>query len=93
MYGHVINVPTHVNVKLTAIDEHLPNADSHLLVVRTAITDSVNTCCVFGGHFNPKSLAHSNFDSSLNIFRAAARVSHFLDVIAVHGRPWDIKVP
>ncbi len=32
-----------------------------------AITDSVNKCRVFGGHFNPKSLAHSNFDSSLNI--------------------------
>ena len=24
-----------------------------------ATTDSVNRCCVFGGHFNPKSLAHT----------------------------------
>ena len=37
VYGHVINVPTHINVKLPAIGGHLPNADadSHLLVVRT----------------------------------------------------------
>ena len=60
VYGHVINVPTHFNVKLRAISGHLPNtdADSHLLVVRTCyITDSTNKCCVFGSHFNPKSLA------------------------------------
>ena len=37
MHGHVINVPTHLNVKLPAIGGHLPNADadSHLLVVST----------------------------------------------------------
>ena len=35
VYGHVINVPSHLNVKLPAIDGHLPNADSHLLVVCT----------------------------------------------------------
>ena len=37
VYGHVVNVPTHFNVKLPAIGGHLPNADadSHLLVVRT----------------------------------------------------------
>ena len=37
MYGHIINVPTHFNVKLPAISGHLPNADadSHLLVVST----------------------------------------------------------
>ena len=53
VYGHVINVPTHINVKLPAIGGHLPNAntDSHLLVVRT---DSANPCHVFGGNFNPK---------------------------------------
>ena len=36
MYGHVINVPTHFNVKLPAIGGHLPNADadSHLLVIQ-----------------------------------------------------------
>ena len=37
MYGHLINVPTHFNVKLPLISVHLPNADadSHLLVVST----------------------------------------------------------
>ena len=37
MYGHIINVPTHFNVKLPAISGHLPNADadSHVLVVST----------------------------------------------------------
>ena len=37
MYGHIINVPTHFNVKLPAISGHLHNADadSHLLVVST----------------------------------------------------------
>ena len=40
VYGHVTNVPTHFNVKLPPIGGHLPDADSHLLVVCTAITDS-----------------------------------------------------
>ena len=55
MYSHVIIVMTHLNVKLPAIGGHPPNADadSHLPV----ITDSSNKCRVFGGHFNPKSLA------------------------------------
>ena len=37
MYRHLINVPTHLNVKLPAISGHLPNADadSHMLVVST----------------------------------------------------------
>ena len=37
VYGHVIKVPTHFNVKLSAIGGHLANADtnSHFLVVRT----------------------------------------------------------
>ena len=37
MYGHIINVPTHFNVKVPAISGHLPDADadSHLLVVST----------------------------------------------------------
>ena len=67
VYGHVINVPTHLNVKLPAIGGHLPNADIHCLSV-PAITNSVNKYRVFGGHFNPKSPA---IDSSFNIFRAA----------------------
>ena len=38
MYGHVINFPTHVNVKSPEIGGHLPNADtdSRVLVVRTS---------------------------------------------------------
>ena len=37
MYGHIINVPAHLTVKLPAISGHLPNADAnrHLLVVST----------------------------------------------------------
>ena len=37
VYGHVINVPTHFNVKLPLTIGRLPNADtnSHLLVVST----------------------------------------------------------
>ena len=59
MYGHVINVPTHFNVKLPAIGGHLPNADadSHLLVVRTCYNGQFKQMPRFRGHFNPKSLA------------------------------------
>ena len=32
VYGHVINFPIHFNVQISG---HLPNADNHLLVVRT----------------------------------------------------------
>ena len=35
VYGLFVNVPTHFNVKLPLISGHLPNADSHLLVVST----------------------------------------------------------
>ena len=37
VYGHAVNVPTHVNVKLPVIGGHLANADadSRLSVVRT----------------------------------------------------------
>ena len=57
MDGHGINVRIHFNVKLPQISGHLPKADtdSHFLVV--AITESVNKYCVFGRHFNLKSLA------------------------------------
>ena len=59
--GHFVNVPTHFKVKLPVISGHLPNADadSHLLVLAPAITDSANKCHVFGGHFNQKSLART----------------------------------
>ena len=59
VYGHVIKVPTHLNVKLPAFGGHLPNADadSHLLVVRTCYNGQCKKCHVFGGQFNPHSLA------------------------------------
>ena len=59
VYGHLINVPTHINVKLPGIGGHLPNADadSHLLVVHTCYNGQCKQRPVFGGHFNPKSLA------------------------------------
>ena len=59
VYGHVINVPTHLNVKLPAIGGHLPNADadSILLVVHTCYNGQCKQMPRFGGHFNPKSLA------------------------------------
>ena len=56
VYGHVITVPTHFNVKLPAIGGHLPNvdADSHLLVVRTCYNGQPKQ--MFSVSFNPKSL-------------------------------------
>ena len=44
MSGNVTNVPIQFNVKLAQISGHLPYADtdSHLLVVRTCTTDSLN---------------------------------------------------
>ena len=59
VYGHVINVPTHPNVKLPAIGGHLPNADadSHLLVVRTCYNGQFKQMPRFRWHFNQKSLA------------------------------------
>ena len=57
VYGHVINGPTHLYVKLPAIGGHLPNADVDIYWLSVpAITDSANNCHVFDGHFNPKSL-------------------------------------
>ena len=55
VYGRVINVPTHFNVKLPVIGGHLPNADadSHLLVVRTCYNGQCKQMQLFGGHFNP----------------------------------------
>ena len=47
VYGHVINVPAHLNVKLPAIGGHLPNADSNLLVVRTCYKRTVKTNATF----------------------------------------------
>ena len=44
VYGHVINVPIHFNVKLPLISGHLPNADSHLLVVITCCNGQDDAC-------------------------------------------------
>ena len=56
VYGHVINVPTHFNVKLPAIGGHLPNADadSHLLVVRTCYNGQCKQMPYFRWSFEPK---------------------------------------
>ena len=56
MYGHVINVPTHFNVKLPTIGGHLPNADadSHLLVVRTCYNGQFKQMPRFRRSFQPK---------------------------------------
>ena len=54
MYGHVINVPTHPNVKLPAIGGHLHDADSHLLVVRTCYNGQFKQIPRFRLSFQPK---------------------------------------
>ena len=64
VYGHVINVPTHVNVTLPAIGGHLPNADadSHLLVVRTYYNGQCKQIPRFRWSFQPK-IANSTYRS------------------------------
>ena len=59
VYGHFVNVPTHFNVKLPLISGHLPNTDSHLLVVSTCYNGQCKKCQVFGGHLKQKSLART----------------------------------
>ena len=59
VYGHFVNVPTHFNVKLPVISGHLPNADSHLLVVSTCYNGQCKQMPRFGGHFNQKLLART----------------------------------
>ena len=56
VYGHVINVLTHLNVKLPGIGGHLPNADadSHLLVVRTCYNGQCKQMPRFRRSFQPK---------------------------------------
>ena len=57
VYGHVTNVPTHLNVKLPAIGGgHLPNAytDSHLLVVHTCYNGQCKQMPRFWWSFQPK---------------------------------------
>ena len=68
LYAHVINVPTHFNVKLPVIGGHLPNADadSHLLVVRTCYNGQCKQMQRFRRSFQPKMAgAHSNLQSTV----------------------------
>ena len=55
VYGHVIKVPSHLNVKLPAISGHLPNADaeSHLLVVPTCYNGQCKQMPRFRWSFQP----------------------------------------
>ena len=54
--GHVIKVPTHLNVKLPAIGGHLANADtdSHLVGVRTCYNGQCKQMSRFLWLFQPK---------------------------------------
>ena len=61
--GHLINVPTHFNVKLHPISGNLPNADadSHLLVVSTCYNGQCKQMPRFRWSFQPKIVgAHPN---------------------------------
>ena len=53
VYGHAINVLTHLNVKLPPNGGHLPNADSHLLVVRTCYNGQFKQIPRFRWSFQP----------------------------------------
>ena len=68
VYGHVINVPTHFNVKLPAIGGHLPNADAdnHLMIVRTCYNGPCKQIPRFRWSFQPKIAgAHPNLRSTV----------------------------
>ena len=68
VYGHFVNVPTHVNVKLPVISGHLPNADadSHLLVVSTCYNGQCKQMPRFRWSFQPKiACAHTNLRPSV----------------------------
>ena len=66
LHGHVINVPTHSNVKLPAIAGHLPNADCRLLVVRTCYNGQCKQMQRFRRSFQPKLAgSHPNFRSTV----------------------------
>ena len=64
VYGHLINVPKHLNVKLPAIGGHLPNADAdnHLLVVSTCYNGQCKQKPCFRWSFQHKIVrsAHTN---------------------------------
>ena len=78
MYGHIIKVRTHLNVKLPSIGGHLPNADSHLLVVRTCYNGQCKQMSRFrwtfqhkiapGAHPKLRPIVRSNFHAAENKF-------------------------
>ena len=57
--GHFVNVPTHFKVKLPLISGHLPDADSHLLVVSTCYNGQCKQMPRFRRSFKQKSLVHT----------------------------------
>ena len=70
--GHLVNVPTHLKVKLPVISGHLPNADSHLLVVCTCYNGQCKQMPRFRRSFQPKITGvHPNLRTTdLSNFRA-----------------------
>ena len=72
VYGHFVNVPTHFNVNLPLISGHLPNADSHLLVVSTCYNGQCKQMPRFRWSFQPKIAgAHPNLGPTVRSnFRA-----------------------
>ena len=93
VYGHVINVPTHLNVKLPAIGGHLPNADadSHLLVVRTCYNGkckqmprfrwSFQPKIALGGHPNLRPTVCSNVHAAISLVTATSRQQYFTSIV------------
>ena len=52
--SHFVNIPTYFKVKLPVISGHLPNADSHLLVVSTCYNGQCKQIPRFRWLFQPK---------------------------------------
>ena len=78
MYGHIINVPTHFNVKLPAISGHLPNADSQLLVVSTWNNGQCKQMPRFRWSFQPKIAGLRTSSRVINHMIAANQPLHWL---------------
>ena len=92
VYGHVINVPTHFNVKLPAIGGHLPNADtgSQLLVVRTSYNGRCKQMSCFRGYFNTKITgAHPNLPSTVRSIFSVLPFGNHKQHYRLHDEPRD----
>ena len=86
--GHITNVPTHLNVKLPAIGGHLPNADSHILVVRTCYNGQCKQMLHFGDHFNTKSLVARTLScdrqfAQMSMLPSGDRMQYFISRVNV----------